>query len=258
MDWRSKDRFTDRAEVYASHRPSYPPALLKFLRDELSLQPGHVVADVGSGTGILSELLLTVGCAVHAVEPNREMREKAESRFAGNSTFADTFHSVDGNAEATGLTPNSVDLVIAAQAFHWFEPEATGEEFRRILHPGRWAVVCWNNRRTDLAGFDERYEELLDTLGETYHKIKNLWHDAPGKFGAMFPDGCKGPVKFPHAQRHDWEGLRGRLHSSSYAPTPGTVEFDRVEGQLRNLFDEFQQEGAVTLHYTADVYWGRF
>ena len=118
-------RFNNRVENYIAYRPKYPAAVAEFLRNELGLSAASVVADVGSGTGILSELLLRAGCTVFGVEPNEAMREAAEELLQAYPNFK----SVHGTAEATTLDDSSVDFVTAGQAFHWFDIEGARREF---------------------------------------------------------------------------------------------------------------------------------
>src|SRR6266480_5260535 len=127
-----KQRFSNRVADYRRYRPGYPPAVLDLLRIECGLRADHIIADMGSGTGLLSQLFLKNGHRVFGVEPNRQMREAGEEflhRF-------EEFTSVPGSAEATTLGDASIDFVTAAQAFHWFERQAARREFRRILKPG--------------------------------------------------------------------------------------------------------------------------
>ena len=142
MSSNSTTRFSDRVEDYVKYRPHYPVAVLTYLQATYSFSSSWVVADIGSGTGISTELFLAAGNRVDAVEPNREMRRKAEELLSGHPGFV----SIDGTAEATGLPEASVDLIVAGQAFHWFEPVATRREFVRIARPGAVAALIWTQR----------------------------------------------------------------------------------------------------------------
>ena len=124
-------RFSNRVDDYVRYRPHYPPGVLDRLREGIALTPRTVIADVGSGTGISTELFLQNGNTVFAIEPNPEMRAAAERLLGGRPNF----HSVRGTAEATTLPDGSVDCVVAAQAFHWFDPEKTRVEIP--AHPPR-------------------------------------------------------------------------------------------------------------------------
>src|SRR4051794_3864890 len=160
-------RFSTRVQDYVRFRPRYPQALYEFLRDELSVGSGSVVADVGSGTGIFAEPLLAAGAVVYAVEPNPQMRGAAEQLL---SRYPD-FHSVAAAAEATTLPDRCADLVSCAQAFHWFDQPRAAAEFKRIARPGGAVAVIWNQRRSSRAGFLAEYESLLVTYGTDYRQV---------------------------------------------------------------------------------------
>ena len=159
-------RFSTRVENYVRYRPGYPDAVLAWLRAECDLTPAAVVADIGSGTGKLAELFLRNGNRVFGVEPNREMREAGEGMLAGFPNFV----SVDGAAEATTLPAASVDFVTAGQAFHWFDRQTARREFARILKPGGWVVLVWNERRSD-SPFLRDYEALLREFASEYEQV---------------------------------------------------------------------------------------
>jgi SAM-dependent methyltransferase len=247
-------RFSDRVADYVRYRPGYPEALLRALMDEAGLGPGSRAADVGSGTGISTELLLASGAEVWAVEPNAEMRAAAEERLGGEPRF----HSVAGTAEATTLPDASADLVAAGQAFHWFDRERFRAECVRILRdappPGRVALF-WNSRRTEATPFLRDYEALLRRLGTDYERIdhKQL---GPEGFEAFF-GGPYESRRFDNHQVFDFEGLRGRLLSSSYTPPPGHPGHQPMLAELRRIFDRHQEEGRVRFEYDTELHLGR-
>ena len=245
-------RFSNRVEHYVRARPGYPAAILKLLESECGLSPVSVVADVGSGTGIFSRLLLERAGRVFAVEPNRAMREAAERAFANEPRF----ESRDGTAEATGMPVASVDLVTAAQAFHWFDLVKARREFGRILRPGGWIVLLWNERENDASPFMRAYEALLREFGTDYERVSRLLVDADAVRVAIGIE----PLHlrtFENAQTLDRDGLRGRLLSTSYVPAPGAPRHDEMLAALERLFGAHQRDGTVTLVYRCDVYYGR-
>lgn len=244
-------RFNDRVENYVAYRPSYPAGLIDFLRDELGATRGATVADVGAGTGMLSELLLKDGCAVICVEPNDGMRAVAESRLQSYPNFK----SVRGTAEATTLESASVDLVTAAQAFHWFDAERSRAEFRRILKPNGSVALLWNMRRTNSTPFLRDYEQLLREFGTDYAQV-NCEQVSEERI-ALFFGGGFGVRSFDNFQSVDFESLRGRLLSSSYVPLAGHPDYEPMLARLRQLFDAHQQDGRVVIEYDAKVYHGR-
>ena len=248
----STSRFTGRVADYAAHRPGYPPELIGLLAGEGVLRPDHVVADVGSGTGILTTMLLANGTTVHAVEPNAAMAAEAAARLGSSPRF----HGVAGRAEDTGLPDASCDVVTAAQAFHWFEVEATRREWRRILRPGGAVVLVWNNRRTDTTPFLREYEALLQRFALDYRKISAGWADEEA-IGRFFAPGGFQSRRLGNRQVFGFDGLRGRLLSSSYAPPAGHARHEPMIEELRRIFDAHQRGGEVAFDYDTQVYWGR-
>jgi ubiquinone/menaquinone biosynthesis C-methylase UbiE len=247
-----ESRFSDRVENYIRYRPTYPPAIMEMLRRESGLGSQSVIADIGSGTGISAELFLRDNCTVFAVEPNKEMRGAAE-RLLGHHP---TFHSVSGTAEATTLDDHSVDFVTAAQAFHWFKPAPTRAEFTRILKPGGRVVLIWNERKLDATSFLRAYETLLLNHATDYAKVRHENINAQA-LAAFFAEGQYVTHTFPNEQHFDYEGLKGRLLSSSYAPAEGQPGHEPMITELRSIFDRHQIKGQVCFEYDTRVHVGR-
>ena len=246
-------RFSNRVDDYVRWRPSYPPELMIFLQDQLGMTPEWVVADIGSGPGNLTRPLLDNGNPVFGVEPNREMRQAGEELLSSYATFT----SVDGSAEASGLPDGSVDLVVAGQAFHWFDVPRARVEIGRILRGPRMAAFVWNERRAGGTPFLEGYEALLRRMDTDYAEI---WHGSRQgeKLAAFFGGADRYAVAtFPFAQRFDREGLRGRFLSSSYVPAPGDPRHEETLVELDTLFAETNVDGQVSFDYDTNVYWGR-
>jgi len=244
-------RFSDRVENYILSRPSYPPQVLETMRNECALTAGSLIADIACGTGIFTRLLLENGNAVFGVEPNREMREAAVRLLAAYPRF----EAVDASAEATTLPDHSVDIVTAAQAAHWFELAATRREFARILKPGGWVVLIWNQRVTDSTEFLRSYEKLLLTYATDYEKVRHE-HTTEGieSFFAPRPYQLR---EFPMHQYMDYTSLERRLLSSSYVPLAGHGNYAPMLAQLRRLFDATQSNGRVSIDYTTRVYFAQ-
>jgi SAM-dependent methyltransferase len=244
-------RFSSRVEAYVKYRPGYPPEVIPLLERECGLTPASVVADVGSGTGILSEVFLKHGNRVLGVEPNREMREAAERLLAGHPGFV----SVDGRAEATTLADGSVGFVTAGQAFHWFDRPVTRREFVRILRPGGWVVLIWNVRRKDSTPFLRAYEHLLLTYSIDYETVD---HDkvTDAVIAAFFHPDSFSLRTFEYRQVFDYQGLEGRLLSSSYVPEPGHPNHTPMLSELQSIFADHQEAGTVALDYDTKVYFG--
>jgi SAM-dependent methyltransferase len=239
-------------EDYVRSRPGYPPELIDLLADSGELSPSHEVADVGSGTGKLSRLFLAHGNRVFGIEPNREMRKAGERELASFSRFV----SVDGRAEQTTLAAESVDLVTAGQAFHWFRPAETCQEFLRILRPGRPVLLVWNDRDEQASGFMRGYEQLLRDHGTDYGAVHHR------RFGRAEIERFFGGHRFSehrldYRQSFDKSGLRARMCSSSYVPAPGELGHDGLMSGLDDLFEAHCRDGRVGFDYRTRVYLGR-
>ena len=247
----SKQRFSNRVADYVRYRPGYPTGVRDVLRAECLLKSGHVIADIGSGTGFLSELFLKNGNRVFGVEPNEAMRQAGEEYLASYDGFA----SINGSAESTTLDDASVDFVTAGQAFHWFDQNAARSEFTRILKPEGWVVVIWNERLTDTTPFVRAYESLLREFGTDYASVKESYPNEQHMrdfFGAN-PYNSHG---LPNFQGFDFDGVAGRLRSSSFIPAPDAPNFAPMMEELQRIFVEFNQDGQVRLEYTTHVYFG--
>jgi SAM-dependent methyltransferase len=250
-DLKSTERFSNRVVDYVRYRPTYPTALLDWLRDVQGVTSDWRVVDVGAGTGISSRMFLDAGHAVTAVEPNAAMREAAVTWLGSNPRF----RAVDGRADATTLEDGSVDLVSVAQAFHWFDPASTRKEFHRILRKGGLAAIYWNSRRLTGTRFLVGYEALLQAYGTDYTSVAERYADEP-RMREWFGAGWRGTAQFDHCQLLDFEALRGRLMSSSYAPKETHPNHAPMIEALRKLFDSCQVDGKISFDYDTRVYVG--
>ncbi|QSF47331.1 class I SAM-dependent methyltransferase [Paenibacillus tianjinensis] len=247
----NEERFSDRVDSYLKYRPSYPKEAIDYLYDFIGLRSNSRIADIGSGTGIFARLLLERGSYVTGVEPNQAMRVAAEQMLEDYPNF----QTSSGSAESTGLPDQSVEFIVCAQAFHWFDRLAAQSEFRRILQPGGKVILLWNSRLTNGTPFREEYDQLLHTYGTDYEKVnhKNISQDI---LQAFFKEGTMQEVRFRLSQEFDFEGLQGRLLSSSYSPVPGHPNYDPMMKELQNLFDRNNQDGIVPFDYETEIYWG--
>lgn len=243
-------RFSDRVADYVKYRPTYPESLIIQLEETHRWAPETtVLADVGSGTGISSRLFLSRGYAVFGVEPNVDMRRAAEHDLSAFPRFV----SVDGTAEQTTLAAGSVDAVLAAQAFHWFDPVRARAEFGRILRPSGVVVLLWNERRVE-GPFLEAYEAVLQELSTDYGAVDH--RNAQKHVANFFGDHGYETLSVPNEQRFDRESFLGRAFSSSYVPKAGHPKHAAMRAALERVFDEHARDGMVVFEYDAKAYFG--
>ena len=244
-------RFSNRVESYIKFRPDYPNDIIVFLQSRGILNANSVIADIGSGTGISSELFLKHGNKVIGVEPNKEMREAGERLLANYKNFV----SVNATAEDTGIETGSVDVVVAGQAFHWFDKEKAKAEFKRILKPGGTVILMWNDRRTDTTQFLQAYEDFIKMFATDYLQVNHKNIDE--EIFENFYNGNYKMESFLNYQHFDLEGLKGRILSSSYMPPAGHKDFDFMMSVLKKIFTRFQEGDKVSIEYDTKVYYGK-
>jgi SAM-dependent methyltransferase len=247
----STKRFSDRVADYVKYRPSYPRAIVDDLAAAGILSKNTMVADIGSGTGIFARMFLENGNQVIGVEPNAEMRAAGEKFLHGFEKFS----SVNGTAETTSLPEGSADLVTAAQAFHWFDVPRAKEEFRRILRGQKWVVLVWNERKVEVSGFLIEYERLLKTHSPDYAKVDHRKVTAE-QMRAFLGDEMR-MWQHENEQLLDFESMKGRVLSSSYAPKAGQAGHEEVMAGLQTAFNRFARDGHVTFSYETKIYAGR-
>jgi SAM-dependent methyltransferase len=245
----STQRFSSRVDTYVRFRPSYPKQIIETLEQDCGFTRDSIVADIASGTGIFTKLLLDHGSRVFGVEPNAEMRRAGEDFLAAYPKFS----SVTGTAEATTLPSGSVDFVTAAQAGHWFDRPKSRQEFARILKPGGWTVLVWNERKIDSTPFLRDYEGLLLRYGTDYNEVRHE-HTIVGEFFDPLPFQEQ---TLDMQQVFDYAGVEGRLMSSSYAPGPGHPNHAPMLRELHEIFSRHQDEGKVSIDYTTRMFYGR-
>jgi len=244
-------RFSNRVANYVKYRPGYPPEMLDLFRREMGLTKDSVLADIGSGTGLSTKPFLENGNTVYGVEPNEAMRDAAEEFLKAFPNFI----SHNGTAENTNLDAASMDFVIAAQAFHWFDVNKTRQESLRILKPGGWGLLMWNTRQLDATPFLRDYERLLLDSGTDYLNVRHDRINQP-ELRAFF-GGRYDSAEFDNAQPLDFTGLRARLMSSSYVPKEDDSRAIPMLERLREIFDIHQQSGRVNMLYRTQIYYGR-
>jgi SAM-dependent methyltransferase len=245
------ERFSSRVENYVRYRPGYPSEVLGLLKTECGLTSKSIVADIAFGTGIFTRLLLENGNRVFGVEPNTNMRLAGEEYLASFPQFT----SVAGTAESTTLAGKSVDFVTAAQAAHWFNLAEARKEFARILKPQGWVVLLWNERRIDSSAFLRSYEQLLLTYGLDYKEVRHE-HTTTTIHQFFEASPCRSHT-FESIQHLDYDGLEGRLLSSSYIPPAGHPSYEPMLKELKRTFEAAQISGKVALEYNTLVYFAQ-
>jgi SAM-dependent methyltransferase len=245
-------RFSGRVESYRLHRPGYPAAIVDLLMRECGLSKSSLIADVAAGTGLLTEIFLSRDLEVIAVEPNKEMREACATLTAQYPRL----RCADGTAEATGLADDSVDLITVGQAMHWFDLERTRSEFARILHPGGWCAIIYNNRRLAGDAFHEGYEQILIEHGTDYAKVRDN-HLDEDRLAAFFAPNAMRIATFENAQHLTLDGLMGRVLSSSYMPQPGHPRHEAMSRAVESHFAEHKADGHVRMKYDCVVCYGQ-
>ncbi len=248
---KNTERFSGRAEHYIKFRPHYPHAIITCLEQEACLTKESVVADIGSGTGISCMPFLENGNTVYAIEPNTEMREASERLLQGHPGF----HAIGGTAEKTTLPDASADIIVAAQAFHWFHGSAARTEFLRIGKPGACTVLMWNERDLQDA-LGKEYEILLQKYAVDYRET-NHRNVGPAQLSAFYSPAVYRAHVFRNAQQLDFQGLKGRLLSASYAPQPGHPRHDEMMAEVGALFTRYATNGMVKFMYTTRLYIGQ-
>ena len=244
-------RFSNRVENYVKYRPRYPAEIIPLLQRECDLNSESIVADMGSGPGFLAELFLKNGNPVFGIEPNDEMRAAGDRYLAQYANFT----SIKATAEATTLADASVDFVTAGQSFHWFDRRRVAREFARILKPEGWAVIAWTGFRPDDSAVVGGYHAVLLRYGTDYRDVRREIEDTDVE--SIFAPGNFRVARFQFQQDFDFEGLKGRLLSASYAPQAGAPKYEEMIDELRKVFEANQQNGIVAFDYDAEVYYGR-
>jgi ubiquinone/menaquinone biosynthesis C-methylase UbiE len=248
----SIDRFTDTVSNYLKYRPSYPVEILDLMIKECGLSSETIIADIGSGTGILSKLFLDNGNTVFGVEPNQKMREAAEQQLKHYTGF----QSVNGTAEATQLKDASIDLITVGTAFHWFDFEKTKIEFKRILRTSGWVLLIWNLRALENSPFMQEHEQLLVKYGVGYQALTDN-NTYKLQLAPFFSPNVMHNCSFKHAQMFDWQGYQGRLLSTSYISKSQDEKYNDMMADLKIIFDKYQQNDQVKYEYLTQLYYGK-
>ena len=241
-----KKRFSSRVENYIKYRPSYPLEIIKFLKEKNILAKNTIIADIGSGTGILTKIFLDNDNQVYGIEPNKDMREAAEKILHGYINFT----SLEGSAESTGLEEYSIELIVAGQAFHWFDVERTKREFKRILKPNGNVALIWNNRGKAGTDFNNSYENFILKYGIDVREVRKNEGNVDLFFNYQ-------KETFYNFQELDFTSFKGRVLSSSYIPLADTPIFPKMILELEDLFNKHQRKGIIRIEYDTEIYLGK-
>lgn len=256
MPLSATERFSDRADAYVRGRPSYPQAIVEQLQKVGALKRGQTVVDVGVGTGLSAEPFLRSGYVVIGVEPNEPMRTAGDQQLREYVNNDGTYRSVAGTAEATTLPDDSADLLIAGQAFHWFDVPRAAIEARRILRPGGWGALIWNDRQSTGSAFLAGYEALLRTHGIDYAKLIHRHIDEKA-IAQFFAPAQTAVVTFDNPRDLEREDLLALAGSASYLPAPGDPRHVAMLLALNALFDTHAKKGTVQMMYRTRMHYAQ-
>lgn len=241
-------RFDGKGEIYAKARLGYPSELLDYVKNTLHFDEGSTFADIGSGTGIFSELLLNGGYHVYAVEPNADMRMKAEEKLGNRKDFV----SVIGTDSSATLPELSVDCVTTAQAFHWFDVEAFKAECRRILKPDGKVIIIYNTR-DETAECNKALADIHRKYCPDFQGFSKGMNE--GKCLAFFNGDCK-TFRTDNSRIYDRQGFINRALSSSYSLRDGDKNYAEYLSEIIRLFDDFATDGTLTVPIFTVAYAG--
>jgi len=243
--------FSQKVAAYVASRPGYPDALFDALLAIGALSADKAVADVGAGTGLLTQSLLSRARLVTAIEPSDDMRAACDAQLAGHPNY----RSLRGTAEHTSLGDASVDLVTAAQAFHWFDIDASRQEILRVLRPAGQVALIWNDRvRTD------PLHVAMDEVFATYGGAKRgamLAHENRSDVPRFFGGATLHEIDFPHEHRLDRDGLRALAFSRSYMPDPESDGGQATAREIDAIFGRLAGDGRVAVQYRCVAFVGR-
>ena len=246
----NRNLFDGKASLYAKYRPGYPTQIIDLLKEEAGFNQDWVVADIGSGTGILSDLFLVNGNIVYCVEPNDDMRSFSLQRHSSLKNCI----TLNRTAENTGLEDKSVDIIVAGQSFHWFDPVMAKKEFSRILKPGGYVSLIWNNRSNDENSLSKGFDQVCEKFSHNYHGTGNT-RIFDETFNSFFNREFK-MFKIPNMHEMDLDGLIGRYLSASYSLKLEDADYEKAISSLKKLYRRFENNGKVIMEYETQVFLG--
>ena len=246
------NRFSKRVENYLISRPAYPEDLYAYIQKHTKIETTSKIVDVGSGTGLLSQLFLNQGHKIWAIEPNLEMRLAGEKYYKTNARFI----SYEGSAENIPLPGEFANLIIAGQAFHWFDSSAFLTESKRVLIPGGHVALVWNEWFSELSPFLKEYEALLQEFGTDYKQVSRQNEKVLENIHLFFASHDIDERKFINDQSFSFIGLKSRLLSSSYVPLETNPKFQAMINKLKTIFEAHKDNGIIKFDYITRLYLG--
>lgn len=250
------ERYSSKTDDYAKYRPNFPNEIVEFLYSNDFINSNSIIADIGSGTGRFTRLLLEKGNKVYGVERNDEMRAKAEQLLSQYSNFI----SIRGSAEETVLTDNTIDLITAAQAFHWFNKEKCLSEFKRIIKKNGKVLILWDDFLTNYNNFSIEYGKVLNKyriveLGQMEKRFTRT-----EMISDFFRNNKYETLSFTHEIYQNFNSIKGGALSASFTPKPDEVNYKPFLLELQEVFEKFQSEGKVltafqTICYLGKIWW---
>lgn len=241
--------FTNKAEIYEFGRPSYPDALLAFMKDQFSINEQTVVADVGAGTGKFTEKLLDLGCKVVAIEPNHAMANELR-----DGLMCSELQLSEQPAEYTELENNSVDIITAAQSFHWFNAQQFKKECQRILVDNGPVCLIWNTR-VATAEINQRTHSIFTEHCPDFKAFSGGDNSEEEKISDFF-DGQFKLFELDYPLDYTLKKFVGRCVSASYSLDPVHENYPAFEQALIKMFQEFEKDGTVQVPNITRCYYG--
>lgn len=241
------DIFTGKANNYAKYRPTYSREFIEYLYSDVGFKKESVIADIGSGTGILSELLLERSETVYCIEPNDDMMSIAKNVLENYKGFK----PINAPAENTTLVNNSIDFITVAQAFHWFDTDQFKHECIKILKERGKVILIWNrmDMQTDIVLENEKINRELGSNFKGFHNGINP--DDNRALGTFFKNGKYERRQFDNDLIFAMDNFIGRNISSSHAPKEGDENYNSYISALKSLFDAYSVDDLLCIkNYT--------
>ncbi len=241
--------FESKAEQYSDGRPSYAPEMIYKLLNDVIQVDGNI-ADIGSGTGVLTKEFVKKGYEIYAVEPNEEMRKKAEQELSAYSNF----HSVDAFAENTGLKDNSISLITVASAFHWFDVDKFKQECIRILTQKGVVCIIFNVRVFD--DFSKKQSEICERYCNGFESLTHGYDKTVGSLENFF-ESSYATYRYDFPIEYTKQKFLSRSLSSSYAPLSDSENYKAFVREITALLDEAYETDTVKIANQTVMFVGR-